>query len=198
MSAGPTPSERELMLAGEPYDPLDEELVEGRARARALTLAYNATLGDEIERRSELLESLLGAAAEGVWVEPPFHCDYGSNIYLGENVFLNLGCVILDCARIEIGQNSLLGPCVQIYAATHPADPVARREGVEFARPVTLEADVWIGGASVVCPGVTIGAGTTVGAGSVVVSDLPPGVVAGGNPCRVIRRLEEPEPQAPG
>lgn len=189
----PPLSARELMLAGEPYDPLDDELVEGRARARALTLAYNATLGDETERRSELLGELLGAAAEGVWIEPPFHCDYGSNISLAKNVYLNLGCVILDCARVEIGENSLVGPCVQIYAATHPVDPAARREGVEFARPVTIEAEVWIGGACVVGPGVTIGAGTTVGAGSVVVSDLPPGVVAAGNPCRVIRKLEDSE-----
>jgi maltose O-acetyltransferase len=179
------------MLAGEPYDPLDEELVAGRARARALTVAYSATLGDETVRRRELLDELLGGAGEDVWIEPPFHCDYGSNIYLGQRVFLNLGCVILDCARIEIGANTLLGPCVQIYAATHPVDPAERRAGVEFARPVTVGPDVWIGGACIVCPGVRIGAGTTVGAGSVVVSDLPAGVVAAGNPCRVVRTLEE-------
>lgn len=188
----PSQSARERMLAGEPYDPLDEELVAGRARARALTVEYNATLGDETARRSELLGALLGDADESAWIEPPFYCDYGSNIYLARNVFLNLGCVILDCARVEIGENTLLGPSVQIYAATHPVDPAARRAGVEFARPVVVGADVWIGGACVVCPGVTIGAGTTVGAGSVVVSDLPPRVVAAGNPCRVIRKLEEP------
>jgi maltose O-acetyltransferase len=187
--SNPPHSERERMLAGEPYDPLDEELVAGRARARALTLAYNATLGDETERRRELLGELLGGVGDGVWIEPPFHCDYGSNIYVARNVYLNLGCVILDCARVEIGENSLLGPCVQIYAATHPVDPAERRAGVEFARPVAIGADVWIGGACVVCPGVTIGAGTTVGAGSVVVSDLPERVLAAGNPCRVVRKL---------
>lgn len=178
------------MLAGEPYDPLDEELVAARARARAITHAYNATGEDEPERRSELLGELLGGADDGVWIEPPFYCDYGSNVYLGRKVFLNFGCVILDCARVEIGENTLLGPSVQIYAATHPVDPAPRREGVEFARPVTIGADVWIGGAAIVCPGVTIGAGTTVGAGSVVVSDLPDRVVAAGNPCRVVRKLE--------
>ena len=181
------------MLAGEPYDPLDADLVAGRAHARSLTRAYNQTTDEELGRRAALLAELLGDAGEGVWIEPPFRCDYGSNIYLGRNVFLNFDCVILDCARVEIGDNTLLGPGVQVYAATHPLAAGQRRAGVEYALPVSIGPDVWIGGASVICPGVTIGAGATVGAGSVVVADVPAAVVAAGNPCRVLRTLEDSE-----
>jgi maltose O-acetyltransferase len=184
---------RERMLGGDPYDPLDDELVAGRARARSLTRSYNETADSEQERRATILSELLGGAGAGVWIEPPFRCDYGSNIYLGRNVFLNFDCVVLDCARVEIGDATLLGPCVQIYAATHPLAAGQRRAGVEYALPVTIGADVWIGGASVICPGVTVGPGTVVGAGSIVVADLPAGVVAAGNPCRVLRALAPDE-----
>jgi maltose O-acetyltransferase len=186
-------TERERMLAGEPYDPLDGDLVAGRARARAITRAYNETTGEDPERRRALLSDLLGAVGDGVWIEPPFRCDYGSNIYLGRNVFLNFDCVVLDCARVEIGDQTLVGPCVQIYAATHPLSSDERRAGLESALPVTIGDDVWIGGATVICPGVKIGPRTVVGAGSVVVTDLPADVVAAGNPCRVLRSLAAEE-----
>jgi maltose O-acetyltransferase len=181
-------SASERMLAGDPYDPMDAELVAARTRARVLTGTYNASA--EGPRRTELLHELLGACGDAVWIEPPFYCDYGSYIFLGQSVFANFGCVVLDCAHVEIGDNTFLGPYVQIYAATHPVEPEARRAGLEFALPVRIAADVWIGGSAIICPGVTIGAGTTVGAGSVVTADLPARVIAAGNPCRIIRRLD--------
>ena len=181
------PTDRERMLAGELYDPGAPELVAARLRARTLTRRFNDTQPDEQGLRVELLGDLLAAVGESVWVEPPFACDYGDNIELGDRVFLNFGCVLLDCARVTIGARTLLGPSVHVYAATHPTDPRQRATGLELARPVTIGSDVWIGGGVIVGPGVTIGDDSTVGAGSVVVADLPDGVVAAGNPARVLR-----------
>jgi maltose O-acetyltransferase len=177
------------MLAGKAYNASDPELVAERDRARKLFRAYNATTVDEREQRAAILDELLGRLGDGVWIEPPFFCDYGTNIELGNGVFLNFNCVVLDCARVEIGAGTLFGPAVQIYAATHSTDPAHRRTGLEYAAPVTVGANAWIGGAAILCPGVTIGDDTTIGAGSVVVKDVPAGVVAAGNPCRVIREL---------
>jgi maltose O-acetyltransferase len=126
-----------------------------------------------------------------VEIVAPFFCDYGSNIFIGSRVFLNTNCVILDCARVEIGDDVQVGPGVHLYAATHPLNPGARRTGLERAAPVTVGSDVWLGGGAIVCPGVTIGSGTTIGAGSVVLSDVPAGVLAVGNPCRVVRSVQE-------
>lgn len=180
-------SEYGKMLAGEPYDASDPGLVQRRVRARRLTRRFNASREDEEALRASLLSELLGGVGTGVLVEPPFYCDYGSQIQIGHRVAINFNCVVLDCALVRIGDDALLGPSVQVYTAGHPVDPGERRRGLESAAPVTIGENAWIGGGAIVCPGVTIGAGTTVGAGSVVVTDLPPGVLAAGNPCRVVR-----------
>jgi maltose O-acetyltransferase len=182
------PSEREKMLAGELYDPLDAELVAARIRARDLCQDLNATREtDEAERR-RILSDLFGAGGEHVWMQPPFYCDYGSHIYLGQRVFFNFNCVVLDVCEVRIGDYTLFGPAVQIYTATHPLEAELRRTR-EFAKPVRIGSDVWVGGAAVILPGVTIGSRTVIGAGSVVTRDVPDGVFAAGNPCRVIREL---------
>ena len=123
-------------------------------------------------------------------IEPPFHCDYGSNIYAGDRMYMNFGCVILDCAEVRIGADLQAGPYVQIYTAHHPLDAAQRTAGPELASPITIGNRVWLGGGAIICPGVTIGDDTTIGAGSVVVSDIPARVLAVGNPCRVVRRLD--------
>jgi maltose O-acetyltransferase len=182
-------SEREKMLAGELYDPLDPELSEARLRARVLTWELNATGPTETQRREELMRELLGSLGGGLWIEPPFYCDYGVNIQFGEKVFLNFNCVILDITPVKIGDRTLLGPAVQIYAACHPLSAEIRAKGLELGKPVTIGSDVWIGGGAVICPGVTIGDGSVIGAGSVVPHDIPAGVVAVGNPAHVLRSL---------
>ncbi|WP_434391379.1 sugar O-acetyltransferase [Melittangium boletus] len=182
-------TEKEKMLAGELYSAADPELAAARSRARRLLRDYNQTTEDEPTRREELLARLLGAAGTGVWIEPPFFCDYGEHIRLGARVFMNTQCVILDCHRVTLGDDVFLGPGVHIYGATHPLDPDERIKGPELGRPVTIGSKVWIGGGAILCPGVTIGEGSTIGAGSVVVRDIPPYVFAAGNPCRVIRNL---------
>jgi maltose O-acetyltransferase len=177
------------MLAGELYIATDPELTEARRRARRLLRAYNATDEEETARRRELLEQLFGSVGPGVWIEPPLQCDYGTQVHLGARVFMNFQCVILDCATVTIGDDVAFGPGVHIYAATHPLDADERIKGPELARPVTIGAKAWIGGGSIILPGVTIGEGTTIGAGSVVTKDIPPYVLAAGNPCRVLRAL---------
>lgn len=181
-------SEREKMLAGELYDPLDPDLVAGRVRARDLCQSLNATRETEEEVRRRILTDLFGAGGDEVWMQPPFYCDYGSNIHLGKRVFFNFNCVVLDVCAVRIGDFTLFGPAVQIYTAMHPLEAELRRTR-EFAKPVTIGSDVWVGGAAVICPGVTIGSRTVIGAGSVVTRDIPDSVFAAGNPCRVIRQL---------
>lgn len=132
---------------------------------------------------------MFGAIGENVWIEPPFFCDYGQNIRVGANVFFNFNCVVLDVAPVEIGDNVLFGPNVQIYTATHPIDAATRRSGLEFGKPIRIGSDVWVGGSAIFNPGVTVGSRTVIGAGSVVTRDLPDDVFAAGNPCRVIRSL---------
>ncbi len=182
-------SELDKMLAGELYNPLDEELVAMRLAARMLIRSLNATAEDRPEERIRLLEKLLPHAAKGLWLQPPFYCDYGSNIFAGERVFFNFNCVVLDVATVHIGSRSLFGPNVQIYTATHPMDAAQRASGLELARPVSIGEDVWIGGSAVICPGVRIDDRSVIGAGSVVTRDIPADVFAAGNPCRVIRSL---------
>lgn len=185
-----TTAERDKMLAGEAYIPSDPQLVTMRANARRLTRLFNQTTETEIERRSELLRELLGHAGERIEIEPPFHCDYGSHITIGDRSFLNFGCVILDVAPVHIGARVLCGPYVQICAARHPVDPTERAQGHEFGSPITIGDDVWIGAGAIVCPGVSIGAGSVIGAGAVVTRNVPPLVLAVGNPCRVVRELK--------
>ncbi len=181
-------SMRERMLAGEPYLPLDPELTRMRERAQRVVHAMNTTIPDA-DRRRELVQKLFGSFGENSEVMAPFYCDYGSYISAGEGVFINYGCVILDCNRVRLGDRVLLGPHVQIYTATHPLDPDERAKGWESALPIEIGDDVWIGGAAVICPGIEIGEGSTIGAGSVVTRSIPPRVFAAGNPCRVIRNL---------
>lgn len=181
-------SEREKMLAGELYDPLDLELVRARERARDLCYDLNSTREDEQSERRRIYRSLFGSGGADVWVEPPFYCDYGSNIFLGSNCFFNFNCVVLDVCEVRIGDQAKIGPAVQIYTASHPLDAELRRRQ-EFGKQVDIGSDVWIGGGAIVCPGVTIGSGSVIGAGSVVTRDVPPGVFAAGNPCRVVREL---------
>ena len=187
-------TEKQKMLDGELYDPLDPQLCSERQRARDLCQALNASREDQPQERSRILASLLGKETD-IWVQPPFFCDYGSNILVGQKVFFNFNCVVLDVMPVEIGNNVLFGPSVQVYTATHPIAAVERRLWLESAKPVKIGSDVWIGGGAIICPGVTIGAGTVIGAGSVVTRDIPSGVVAVGNPCRVIRSLEGPQPK---
>jgi maltose O-acetyltransferase len=187
-------SEREKMLRGELYDASSPELVQARERARDLLQALNATRESELAARRRLLCELFAQGGESAIIQPPFYCDYGFNIELGERVYFNFNCVVLDVCRVRIGSYTLFGPAVQIYTATHPLDAKLRRT-VESGAPIEIGADVWIGGGALILPGVRIGSGAVIGAGSVVTRDVPEGVLAAGNPCCVIRRLSErPEP----
>ena len=183
-------TEREKMLAGELYDPVDPELVAARTRARDLCQRLNATAETDGAERRRILRELFGLGGDTVWMQPPFFCDYGSNIVLGERVFFNFNCVVLDVCAVRIGDFTLFGPAVQIYTATHPLDAETRRR-VELGKPVAIGSDVWVGGGAIILPGVRIGSRAVIGAGSVVTRDVPEGVFAAGNPCRIIRALVE-------
>jgi maltose O-acetyltransferase len=183
-------SEREKMLAGEPYDPLDPELVTARDRARDLCQTLNATREGEQDERRRILLELFSAGGDTVWMQPPFYCDYGANIELGTRVFFNFNCVVLDVCLVRIGDYTLFGPAVQILTPVHPLNAALRRQQ-EFGRPVEIGSDVWVGGGALILPGVRIGSRTVIGAGSVVTRDIPDGVFAAGNPCRVIREITE-------
>jgi maltose O-acetyltransferase len=182
-------SEKEKMLCGEFYNPRDPQLVAEHQRVRLLFKAFNDTRDNE--ERIRLLQKIIPMAGKRLFIEPPFYCDYGSNITIGDNVYFNFNCVILDTAPVTIGSNVLSGPGVQIYAATHPLSAAQRRTGLEFGKPVSIGDDVWVGGGVIICPGVSIGDRSVVGAGSVVTKDIPVRVLAAGNPCRVIREIEE-------
>jgi maltose O-acetyltransferase len=183
-------TENDKMLAGELYDPLDPALVQARDRARDLCQELNATRERDHDVRRSLLKQLFGQGGDSVWMQPPFFCDYGSNILLGERVFFNFNCVVLDVCLVKIGDFTMFGPSVQIYTAMHPMNAELRRRQ-EFASPVEVGSDVWVGGGAIICPGVTIGSKSVIGAGSVVTRDIPNGVFAAGNPCRVIREITE-------
>lgn len=176
------------MLAGELYRALDPELVRERARCRDLCKLLNGSREDEPAVRRGIVNELLAAEVTAT-IQPPFYCDYGTNLTLGEGVYFNFNCVVLDVMAVEIGAHTLIGPAVQIYTATHPLDAGERRSGLEFAKPVTIGCDVWIGGGAIICPGVTIGDRTVIGAGSVVTKSIPADVIAAGNPCRVLRAV---------
>jgi maltose O-acetyltransferase len=182
---------KERMLRGELYIADDPDLAADHARAQRILDRYNATGHDEQDERDALLRELLGSVGEGVVVKPAFRCDYGTYVSIGDGSFLNYDCVMLDIAPIAIGARCWLASCVQLLAATHPIDPIPRRDGWEYGAPITLADNVWLGGGVIVCPGVTIGEHTVVGAGAVVTRDLPAGVVAYGNPARVVREIGE-------
>lgn len=176
------------MLAGELYDSLDPDLVAARARAHDLCRTLNASPESAQAERRRLLEQLFAAGGDTVWMQPPFHCDYGFNIHLGTRVFFNFNCTILDVCEVRIGDYVQFGPGVQILTPLHPLDARLRREQ-EYGKPVEVGADVWVGGGALILAGVHIGPRTVIGAGSVVTRDIPADVLAAGNPCRVIRRI---------
>jgi maltose O-acetyltransferase len=182
-------TEKEKMLAGELYDALDKQLSDERLKARLLIKELNNSREDQIEERRRILKDLIPHAAGDLWLQPPFYCDYGTNMQVGEKVFFNFNCVVLDVAQVRIGDRTLFGPNVQVYTATHPIDYLERASGLEFAKPITIGDDVWIGGSVVICPGISIGNRSVIGAGSVVTKDIPPDVFAAGNPCKIIRAL---------
>lgn len=183
-------TQKERMIAGEPYRADDPELIQAHLRAQELFERFNATPADNDTERRVLLKELLNTFPDDAVIKPSFRCDYGFNISIGARTFINYEAVFLDCTRIDIGMDVKIGPGVHIYTATHPLDAATRISGIESASPVTIGDAVWLGGRTVVCPGVTIGARTVIGAGSVVVKDIPAGVLAVGNPCRVVRALE--------
>ncbi len=182
-------TEKDKMLGGELYDASDPELVKERIRARLLLKQLNDLREDEPKQKAEIIQNLLPNADPGLYIQPPFFCDYGYNIHIGENVFFNFNCIILDVNKVTIGKRTLFGPNVQIYTATHPLNAEDRATGLESGKPITIGDDVWIGGSVVICPGVIIGEKSVIGAGSVVTKDIPPGVLAAGNPCRILKQI---------
>ncbi len=182
-------SEKQKMLAGQSYDPADSELTADRLHARKLLHVLNNAEPGDAESLRDVCCELFGSGGDTVWLEPPFRCDYVTNIYLGEKVYFNFDCVILDVCEVRIGSNVFIAPGVHIYAATHPLDAIQRRTQ-EFGKPVTIGNDVWIGGRAIICPGVSIGDRSVIGAGSVVTKDVPIGMVVPGNPAKVIREIE--------
>lgn len=184
-------TEKEKMLSGELYNASDEELSRERLKARLLIKELNDSKEDEVNKRAEITKALIPDSGDNLCLQPPFYCDYGSNMKIGNNVFFNFNCVVLDVAQVIIGQRTKMGPNVQIYTATHPMDYKERATGLESGKAISIGEDVWIGGSAIICPGVTIGDRTVIGSGSVVTKDIPSDVFAAGNPCIVIRVLEQ-------
>jgi acetyltransferase-like isoleucine patch superfamily enzyme len=182
-------TEKEKSLNGKLYKAADDELSKERQKTKELIFRFNSLPPSEVSARNELIRKLFRKTGERFIIEPPFYCDYGSNISIGSNFYSNFNLIILDCAAIEIGDNVLIGPNVGIYAASHPVHHELRILEYEFAFPVHVGSNVWIGGSAVINPGVTIGDNSVIGSGSVVTKDIPSGVVAAGNPCRVIREI---------
>ena len=182
-------TEREKMLSGELYNGADEELAAARRRARLLMRQFNDAPVENDNARRAILRKLFNSCGETLHIEPPFRCDYGLNISIGERFYANFGVVILDCAQVTIGDDVKLAPNVQIYTAHHPLNAQTRRTWLELASPITIGNNVWIGGGAIILPNVSIGDNSVIGAGSVVTKDIPTNVVAAGNPCRVLRTL---------
>lgn len=183
--------QKERMLAELPYLASDDVLSRERLECKRKVYELNRLHPDQYEKIPGLLKELFGKASESVFIEPPFHCDYGYNIEIDENFFANYNCTILDVAKVKIGKNVLLGPNVSIYTAGHPLHPESRNTGYEYGISITIGDNVWIGGSAVIMPGVTIGSNVVIGGGSVVTKDIPDGVAAAGNPCKVIRKITE-------
>lgn len=182
-------TEKEKMINGELYMPADPMLEEDRLHARKITRLYNQTHETEQHERTNLITELFGRTGTNLTIEPDFRCDYGYNIYVGENFYANFNCVILDVCKVTIGDNCMLAPGVHIYTATHPLDPVVRYSGKEYGKPVKIGNQVWIGGGAIINPGVNIGDNVVVASGSVVTKDVPANMVVGGNPARIIKSI---------
>ena len=178
-------TEKEKMLSGEMYNALYDELSKERLQARLLIKELNDSREDEEDKRAGIIKKLIPDSGNNFWLQPPFYCDYGSNMKIGDNVFFNFNCVVLDVAQVKIGHRTKMGPNVQIYTATHPIDYKERTTGLESGKTITIGEDVWIGGGAIICPGVTVGDRTVIGSGSVVTKDIPSDVFAAGNPCKV-------------
>jgi maltose O-acetyltransferase len=186
-------TEKEKMLAGEMYNPYNKELVSDRHTCRLLFQEFNYLKEDKKKLRFKLLYQLIPNAGKNLFIEPPFYCDYGYNIIAGDNVFMNFNCCILDVCKVIIGNNCMFGPNVQIYTATHPLEAQARNSGREFAKPITIGKNVWIGGNAVICPGVAIGDNVVIGAGAIVTKSFPDNVFIAGNPARIVKEIDNSE-----
>jgi acetyltransferase-like isoleucine patch superfamily enzyme len=184
-------NQKERMLAGLPYKAWLDGLAEERLENKKRVFRFNNMEPDKFEEKIKLIKEIFGKTGENVFVEAPFHCDYGYNIEVGENFFANYNLTILDVGRVKIGANAQIAPNVSIYTAGHPVHPESRNTGYEYGIPITIGDNVWIGGSVTILPGVTIGSNVVIGAGSVVTKDLPDNVIAAGNPCRVIRTITE-------
>ncbi len=184
-------NQKERMLAGLPYRGWLDGLEEEREACKRLVYELNTLPPDRWPEIPAILKRLLGKTGEKVWIEPPFHCDYGWNIEVGDNFYANYNLVILDVCKVAIGDNVFIAPNVALYAAGHPVHPESRNSGYEYGAPITVGSNVWIGGNTVILPGVTVGSGCVIGAGSVVTRDIPPNSLAAGNPCRVLRQITE-------
>ncbi len=182
--------EWQKMLRGEVYEALHPEFLRRLENTRDLLWEYNSLRPSEEKRREEIIRNLLGSCGEKFHINQPFRCDYGCNVYIGENFFANFNLTILDEGEVRIGDNVFIGPNVSMYTACHPLNPEERNTGVEWAEPITIGDNVWIGGSVTILPGVTIGNNAVIGAGSVVSKDIPAGSLAVGNPCRVIRKTD--------
>jgi len=182
-------SEKEKMINGEFYNPTDKELLQNRISAKNLCIKYNTLLPVQYSQKQMILRKLFGKIGNNIHIEPNFFCDYGYNIEIEDSVYINHNSVFLDCAKIKIGKNTLIGPNCGFYTASHPLKSEERIQGFEYAKPITIGKEVWIGGGVTVLAGVTIGDGTVIGAGSVVTKDIPSNVVAVGNPCKVIKNI---------
>jgi maltose O-acetyltransferase len=185
----PPRTEKEKMLAGERYNCLDPELEVERQRAKALLRRYN--LSEAGPERQAILQQLVGQIGENSVIDPPFYCPYGQNIYIGDHVYLNVSCTILDCNQVRIGDHVMIGPAVQVYTAAHDIQAESRIQGWEVAKPVTIEDNVWIGGGAIILPGVKVERNSVVGAGAVVTRNVPANTVVAGNPAKVIREIEQ-------
>ena len=186
----PSRTEKEKMLAGETYNCLDPDLEAERQKTKKLLRLYNRT--EAMPERQIILQQLLGHIGQNSIIEPPFYCVYGQNIYIGDHVYLNVLCTILDCNEVHIGHHVMIGPAVQIYCAAHLLQAEARIQGWEVAKPIVIEDNVWLGGGAILLPGVRIGRNAVVGAGAVVSRSVPANTVVAGNPARVIREIEQP------
>lgn len=184
-------NQKERMMAGLPYKAWLDGLEEERENCKRKLFDFNLLLPEERVDIPDMLKALFGKTGENIWIEPPFHCDYGWNIEVGENFYANYNLVILDVGKVVIGKNVQIAPNVAIYTAGHPIHPESRNSGYEYGIPITIGDNVWIGGNSVILPGVTIGNNTVIGAGSVVSKDIPDNVIAVGNPCRVLRAITD-------
>ncbi len=184
-------NQKERMLAGLPYKAWLDGLEEEREQCKEKIYEFNMLPPSERDRIPALLKDLFGKTGEELWIEPPFHCDYGWNIKVGENFFANYNLTILDVGKVTIGKNAQIAPNVSVYTAGHPLHPDSRNSGYEYGIPVTIGDNVWIGGGAIILPGVTIGDNVVIGAGSVVGKDIPDNMLAAGNPCRIIRKITE-------